>query len=140
MTGYGGTPGSSTTDEVRFWIQDTDSTDYEFTDTEITYLLAQFPSSPILAARYGCQILATKYARQPDYSMGGVISESASSISKMYSDRANDLIKIYNESLSGTSISVPTAITRVKDAIPENYPSKSKYTDIELQGYGNETD
>jgi hypothetical protein len=136
MVGYGGLPASSTTDEVRFWIGDTDSTNYEFTDAEISYLLAKY-TDPILTAAHACQRLAITYAREPNISLGEY-SESSGSISAMYAARASELMKTYNDSLSGTTLTIPTTISKVRDSVAENYPARFRHVDVEQDAWGHE--
>lgn len=47
---YSGNPGASKLDEVRFLIQDTDTTDQLLSNEEITYLLNQFANDAFGAA------------------------------------------------------------------------------------------
>jgi hypothetical protein len=130
LTGYTDAPASSTTDEVRFWLADTDTSNYEFSDNEIAYLLSKY-TNPILAAARGCQLLANKYAMAA--SLGDL---SLGSTSANYAARAKELQALYNESVSGTIINIPTTLTKVRDSVPTNYPSRFRFADIEDQSYG----
>lgn len=57
-------------DTVRFLIGDTDSSDPQFQDGEISGLLVQNVGEPYQSAIEGCRALATKYARQADKTVG----------------------------------------------------------------------
>jgi hypothetical protein len=127
MTGYQGTPSTVPADAVRFWIQDTDTTDYEFTDAEIAYLLTQY-TDPILAARFGCQILANKYSKEVNESLGE-LSESSGQKATAYAARAKELEEIYNRGvMAGNLITMPSSPPKCNDST--YYPSRMQYGDI----------
>lgn len=66
---YSGDPTTSTKDEVRFLMQDTDDADHLVEDEEIDYLLSAY-GSPLLAAANGLQTLGNRYARQVTKAVG----------------------------------------------------------------------
>lgn len=74
---YSGNPASSTRDEVRFLIGDTDSTDQQMTDEEIDYLRTVHADlgagvSNYLAAASAALALASKYAKMSDKTVGSL--------------------------------------------------------------------
>src|SRR5262245_20769600 len=80
---YSGNPSSSPKDDVRFHVGDTDSCDQLLKDGKIKYLLSQSNNSVIAAAIRGCEMIAIKFARLADESVGRV-SISFSQKSKAY--------------------------------------------------------
>lgn len=60
---YSGNPGASALDEVRFLIQDTDTTDQLLSNEEITYLLNQFANDAFGAAISAVTALIAKGSR-----------------------------------------------------------------------------
>ena len=83
---YSGDPTVSTKDEVRFLIGDTDTTDQQFQDTEITYAITTYDTA-LGAAVYCCLALAAKYARYVDKAVGD-LRISFSQRVKQYRDLA----------------------------------------------------
>lgn len=81
---YDGDPANNQEDETRFLLQDTCADDPLMWDAEIAYLLAK-EGTPLKAAIAGCDILAQKFARLADETVGDV-SIKYSQISKRYSD------------------------------------------------------
>lgn len=86
---YSGDPSSTDRDEVRFLIQDTDTTDQQVSDEEIAYAVSNEPSNISAAIRI-CRVLSAKYARKPDKKVGD-LSISWSQLSKRYSELAQEL-------------------------------------------------
>jgi hypothetical protein len=76
-------PSHSDNDEVRFLIGDTDTTDQQITDEEITYLVTR-EGSVFGAAVEACKSIAAKYARLVDKSVDG-LSISFSQLQAHYS-------------------------------------------------------
>ena len=70
---YSGDPATSTKDEVRFLVVDTDSEDKQIDDCEINYLLAK-EGSPINAAICACIGLIAIYSRDFDGKFGDTTS------------------------------------------------------------------
>lgn len=71
---YSGNPSSSTLDEIRFLLQDTDSTDPLFQDAEITYEINKFVGlngSTYRAAAGLAETLGAKFAREVAISSDG---------------------------------------------------------------------
>jgi|688.fasta_scaffold347713_2 hypothetical protein len=87
---YTGNPSARPIDMVRFLIGDTDSTNAQLNDHEITALLSQGSNDANRAAVYACRSLATKYASKADYSrsVGGL------SISTQYGATADRYLKL----------------------------------------------
>ena len=75
---YSGDPSVSTKDEVRFLIGDTDTTDQQISDEEITYAIANAGSTK-LAAAIVARAIAAKYAR--------FVSKSVGDLSIQYAQR-----------------------------------------------------
>ena len=66
---YDGNPQANTKDEVRYLVGDTDTTDQQVSDEEITYQLAENPNVYRAAAEV-CLALSLKYARQVQTTVG----------------------------------------------------------------------
>ena len=62
---YSGNPSSSTLDQVRFLVGDTDSTNAHFQDAEIQWLLVQW-ADPYEAAAVCADALVGRYAQMAD--------------------------------------------------------------------------
>lgn len=86
---YSGNPSSSTRDQVRFELGDTDKTDQQLFDAEVDYLITQFVD-PYYAAAGGCDALAAKMSRQAQKSIGG-LSIAANNRADAYRKRACEL-------------------------------------------------
>lgn len=91
-------------DAVRLEIGDTDSTDPQLSDEEITWLLSQNASNIYQAAMEACTILAARYARRANKTVGD-LSIQAASISKQYTE----LRATIRESALRHSVPVPYA-------------------------------
>lgn len=76
-------------DEVRFMIQDTDDSDWQFSDEEIDYVMSAVGTG-ISAAIFLAKRLMAKYARFVDTSVGQV-RESASQRVAQYKQIVDDL-------------------------------------------------
>ena len=76
-------PTSGTRDQIRFLIQDTDSTDQHLQDAEINYLYTTW-GNVYAAAAYAAEIIAAKYSHKTNYSR----SIGDLSISESYSESA----------------------------------------------------
>lgn len=86
---------------VRLAIGDTDSTNEEFDDNEITYLLVESGDSTIYASYLACNILATKYYTEVDTKADGILSEALSDIADRYDQKAKRYKALYDELESG---------------------------------------
>ena len=82
---YSGDPTSSTRDELRFLIGDTDEADPQLQDLEIEYLLTQ-RASTTLAAVFAAETLQSRYARLVDKTVGD--------LSLKYSQRGEQYAKL----------------------------------------------
>lgn len=72
---YSGDPADSDLDAVRFYVQDTVSTDQLISDEEIEFLLLQWTpvyGSNIMVASMVAEAIAAKFAREVAYSADGV--------------------------------------------------------------------
>lgn len=97
---YSGSPGDSTLDTVRFYLQDTDSADPLLSDEEIEFVVAQWADiygSPIMYAAICAETLAAKFAREVTYSADGV-SVGANELQAKYNDLAQSLRDTYKSS------------------------------------------
>lgn len=65
---YTGDPSARPIDEVRFLSGDTDSTNQQVTDSEITYLLSEWNDDPYIAAAAVCESAASKASAKADQS------------------------------------------------------------------------
>ena len=110
---YTGNPDARPIDMVRFLIGDTDSTNAQLSDNEITALLNLTVNSTNAAAIYACRSLATKYASKADYSrsVGGL------SISTQYGATADRYLKLANTLEVQGSQQVPPIPTVSADAL-----------------------
>ena len=86
---YSGDPGASDLDAVRFLIGDTDTSQQQLSNEEITYLLTA-GGTVRAAALAACRSLSAKYSRLVDQSTGS-ISISYSQLAKQYQALANDI-------------------------------------------------
>jgi hypothetical protein len=72
---YSGNPTTSTTDEIRFLIGDTDSSDPLLQDEEIAYLYNTWYTiygTVFYVASIACETIAASYAREASHSADGV--------------------------------------------------------------------
>lgn len=86
---YGGDPANSSTDRVRFLCGDTDTTNQQVSNEEISFLLSEFNSDSYLAAAGACEAMASKSATKADYSR----SVGDLSLSTQYGAHATTLLK-----------------------------------------------
>jgi hypothetical protein len=87
---YSGDPSLSSRDKVRFLIGDTDDTDEQLQDEEIDAMLADNSSEPYAAAIACAYVLAAKYSRRADRSVGD-LSISYNQIGDSYRKLATQL-------------------------------------------------
>jgi len=90
---YSGNPSNSPLDEVRFYIQDTNTSDQLLSDEEVNYLIGKwYPIyvSFILVAANACDIISSKFAREVTYSADGV-SVGANELQQKYTQLAKSL-------------------------------------------------
>lgn len=87
---YSGDPSTNDKDAVRFLIGDTDTTDQQLQDEEITYLLNINGGDVYDAAIAAARSLASKYSRQADTRIGDY-SVSASQRAAAYLALAKEL-------------------------------------------------
>lgn len=86
---YSGDPTISPKDAVRYWLNDTDSANWQLSDQEIGYTLSLYPN-PIRAAAQCATALSAKYARRVSKRVGD-LSISYSDIAKQYQSLAASL-------------------------------------------------
>lgn len=77
-------------DQFRLLIGDTDSTRQLFNDVEAQWFIDQRPGNVLLAAADACDSLATRFARDYDFSTDGQ-SFRRSSVAIRYETRAREL-------------------------------------------------
>jgi hypothetical protein len=102
---YTGDPTDSQVNSVRFYIQDTVSTDVLLQDEEIQFLITQwFPlsNSLIYVAAVCAEIVASKFAREISTSADGV-SVGAEALQQKYQTLAEQLRKQYIREVSASS-------------------------------------
>ena len=90
---YTGTPSDSDIDAIRFYIQDTVSTDALLSDEEIQFLIDNWLSatgSIIYVASVAAESIASKFAREVSYSADGV-SVSGDQLQQKYLTLATSL-------------------------------------------------
>lgn len=90
---WSGDPSSSTLDELRFYIQDTDTSFQLLSDEELTFLLDTYADQfghVLAVAAMACEVIAAKFARQVDASADGV-SVSLGQLQQRYNDLAQSL-------------------------------------------------
>ena len=87
---YSGNPGESAKDNVRFLIGDTDNCDQLLQDGEITYLLSLYNNAPLNAALRCCEMIAAKFSREADQSVGRV-SQNYSQKARAYRALKKDI-------------------------------------------------
>ena len=87
-------PDVSTTSEIRFWAQLTDTNNQRLTDEEIVYIRTLEDTNVGAAARC-CEILSTRYAEVIDTKTGaaGELSIKGSQLSTQFATRAAALRK-----------------------------------------------
>jgi len=103
---YSGDPGSSDKDSVRFYVGDTIKADPQVNDEEIEFLLTEEGGNALRAASRTAGMIAAKYARQVDKSVGG-LSLSAGRRQEKYERLAQSLWTRANN--IGTGLPTPYA-------------------------------
>jgi len=119
---YSGDPATSSLDETRFLIGDTEKEKPQVSDDEVFWAIQKAENDTTGAAVLLCQHLARKYSRLADCSVGDV-SRSCSQIAKAYKDRADELtsdsqqIGMALPSFGGLSLGEKTALSENTDAV-----------------------
>ena len=85
------TTASGRRNAVRFLVGDTDSTDVQVQDDEITFALAQSSDNVYEAGAYCCRAIAAKYSRRVDTELDGALSASYSDLHSHYMALAENL-------------------------------------------------
>lgn len=108
---YSGNPANSDSDAVRFLIQDTDTSNEDFSDSEIAYVLTQTSSDVYDAAIALCRIAAAKYAKIVDSAIDSVRINASKKYSN-FVNLASQIEKVKNTlSSSGQPSPVVTGIS-----------------------------
>lgn len=105
---YSGDPNNSQLDELRFIVQDTDSTVPLLSNEELQYLLDNWMpryDSVIWVASIAAQSISRKFAGLADISADGVRA-GLSSISKNYADMATQLRWEYAQAQSSGEVDI----------------------------------
>lgn len=85
-------PITTTLDQVRFEVQDTNAARPLFTDDEINYAISKRPDGNVLLiAADLCDVLATRFARDYDFGWSDQQKFNRSQVSKQYASRAVEL-------------------------------------------------
>lgn len=128
---YGGNPGSSYLDAVRFLVQDTNPSRQKLSDEEIAGVLSleggvtdpqAAPSRGVLyqVAAFCCDVIATKFSEEASYSVGG-LSESANQKANEYAKRGDHYRKLAARGavpfLGGRSKAAKVAAAQDADAV-----------------------
>lgn len=89
---------------VRLLLGDTDSTDAQFQDAEVTFALSQTGSNIYYAAAWLARAASAKYSRQVNIELDGQLSAEYSDLAKQYRDLADQLE--YQATKSGSVLGV----------------------------------
>jgi hypothetical protein len=84
------TTNSGRLNSTRLLVGDTDSSDQQLQNEEITFALAQNGNNVYLASAYCCRLLASKYARLVDTQLDGALEAK-------YSDRVKHYNLLYTQ-------------------------------------------
>lgn len=109
---YGGDPANSIVDRVRFLSGDTDTTNQQVSNEEISFLLSENNSDAYLSAAGVCEAAASKASGKADYSR----SVGDLSISTQYSAHANSLLKLAEVLRMKASRRTPPSVNYYADA------------------------
>ena len=121
---YSTDPSTSTRNEVRFLINDVDSTDVLFSDAELDYLIAEWVDVYEIC-RAACETLASRFNRLADStskSVGDIsVSESYSAKSKQYTDLAENFLKRRMRKTPPRPFANAQALKSTNDRLVEDY-------------------
>ena len=121
---YSTDPSTSTRNEVRFLINDVDSTDVHFSDSELDYLIAEWVDVYEIC-RAACETLASRFNRLADStskSVGDIsVSESYSAKSKQYTDLAENFLKRRMRKTPPRPFANAQALKSTNDRLVEDY-------------------
>ena len=97
---------------VRLLIGDTNTTDQQMQDAEITFALSQSSNNTYMAASWACRTLVSKFARMVTTQLDGALSADYSDLMMHYQQLADTLE--YQGKTSGASLGVRAGgITKV---------------------------
>ena len=85
------TTASGRLNTVRLLLGDTDTTDQQVQNEEVTFALAQSNDNVYFAAAWLSRTVASQYARKVDVSLDGALSAKYSTLSKQYTSLAETL-------------------------------------------------
>lgn len=90
---------------VRFLLGDTDRTDEQVQNEEITFALSQATNNPYYAAAFCAASLAAKYSRFVDTDLDGALAEKYSDLAKAYR-RLSSQLRSDGQKYLGNSLGV----------------------------------
>lgn len=96
---YSGNPGDGDLEAIRFYVQDTDSTDQLISDEEILFLIDQWSpvyGNNLMIAAMAAEAIAAKFAREVAYSADGV-SVGVQDLQDKYNALASSLRDQYKQ-------------------------------------------
>jgi hypothetical protein len=129
---YSTDPSTSTRNEVRFLINDVDSTDVLFSDAELDYLIAEWVDV-YETCRAACETLASRFNRLADStskSVGDIsVSESYSAKSQQYQDLADNFLKRRMRKTPPRPFANAESLKSTNDRIVDDYNTDA-YTGI----------
>lgn len=89
---------------VRLLIGDTNTSDQQMQDAEITFALSENGDNTYLAASWSCRVIASKFARMVTTQLDGALSADYSDLMQHYQQLADNLE--YQGKTSGASLGV----------------------------------
>lgn len=113
---------------VRLLIGDTDTTDQQVTNEEVTFSLSQNNDNVYLSGAWLCRIIAAKYSRLVDTQLSGALSSKYSDLQNRYLMLSNDLESQSKKSYGslgviagGIKISDIQAVRENTDRVPASF-------------------
>lgn len=113
-SGLGTSTASERLNTVRFLVGDTDSTDQQTQDEEITFCLTQVGDNVYYAASFVAETLSAKYSRFVTTKLDGALTSEYSDLSKHYRLLAISL-KQQGQRYSGTALGISYGGLKVSD-------------------------
>ncbi len=129
---FSGNPMLSKRDYLRLRLNDMEEP-FNFSDLEIDAELSMNP--PLKAAHHLATAMVAKFSSKPSTSIAGS-SVNIREVVENWRRLAEDFLTEFRQ--DNMSISFP-AVGKVADSIPENFPTRLKPVDIELQSWDNDS-
>ena len=82
---------------VRLFVGDTDTTDQQVQNEEITFALSQTNNNVYSAASFTARLIASKYSRLVNTELDGMLMAEYSDLAKQYSKLSKDLDNLASE-------------------------------------------